>query len=258
MINVYEHFSEIAEKYRGLRTTDLEPIFYIRDKLKELPRIEAADIGCGAGRYDLKLFEFLGEKLFLYCIDSNKKMLQQLYKSLVQRQIDTFKIRQNFAKDLPFQDQSLDCVFTFNAIHHFSIFEFFNESSRVVKEGGYLFIYTRSRSQNSRNIWGQYFPLFNQKETRLYEIGELESIVEEIPELEIQNIEFFKYQRVCCLEDLVHQAQNHHYSTFYLYVNGEFEKCLEKFEQNLIQNFEDFDNISWTDENVLYVIRKQT
>lgn len=257
MKSIHRHFSKIAQNYRKLRTTDLEPILYIREELQELQKLEAADIGCGCGRYVLKLFQYLGNKLHLYCIDSNRKMLEQLKEYLTQHKIKNFQIKQILADNLSIKEECLDCVFAFNTIHHFRILEFLNGTSRVLKDGGYLFIYTRSTSQNSRSIWGRYFPLFNQKETRLYEIDELKSVMEKIPELEIQNIEFFKYQRTSPLERLIKQVSNHHYSTFCLYTESEFKKSLNKFKQNLQRHFRDLNNISWFDGNVLLVIRKR-
>jgi len=256
MQGIHSHFSAIAQNYRNLRTTDLEPIFYIRDELQQLRKIEAADVGCGGGRYILKLFQNLGDKLYLYCIDNNNEMLEELKEYLTLHNIENFQPKNALAKNLPIQSKSIDCVFTFNAVHHFRILEFLNEVSRVLKDGGYLFIYTRLKSQNSRTIWGKYFPLFIQKETRLYEIDELESIIEEMPGLEIQNIEYFTYRRNSKLDWLVEQARNNHYSTFYLYHDGEFDRSLDTFKQNLQKNFRDSDNISWIDRNVLLVIRK--
>ena len=48
------------------------------DQLGSTPKIVAADVGCGAGRYDQLLFRFLGEKLFLLCADVNAEMLGEL------------------------------------------------------------------------------------------------------------------------------------------------------------------------------------
>jgi hypothetical protein len=39
-----------------LRTTDLLSLSVIKKKLENLTEIEAADIGCGIGRYDVELF----------------------------------------------------------------------------------------------------------------------------------------------------------------------------------------------------------
>ena len=257
MKNIHHHFSKIAHKYRDLRTTDLEPILFIKNKLQKYSKIVGADVGCGAGRYDLKLFRYLGKKLFLYCIDANKEMLKHLTIFLAKHKIKNFKTIQTLAKKISLEDNSLDCIFIFNAIHHFKIPQFSKESSRLLKDSGYLFIYTRLRSQNRRNIWGKYFPLFNKKETRLYELNELRSLLREIPGLKIKSVEYFKYARLSSLDWLINQAQNHHYSTFYLYSKKEFEQSLERFKRNIQQKFKGLDKISWFDENILLIVRKQ-
>jgi hypothetical protein len=53
---------------------------------------------------------------------------------------------------------SLDAMVTFNAIHHFILSDFLGETSRVLQDNGHLFICTRLRSQNERDIWGRFFP----------------------------------------------------------------------------------------------------
>ncbi len=78
MRNINKHFTKIAPRYRELRNTDLEPIHYIKRTLKHLTDIEAADVGCGAGRYDIALFQSLKGRLYLHCIDSNQDMLNKL------------------------------------------------------------------------------------------------------------------------------------------------------------------------------------
>jgi ubiquinone/menaquinone biosynthesis C-methylase UbiE len=257
MKNIHSHFSRIAHRYRDLRTSDLEPILFIKKKLQKHSKIVAADVGCGAGRYSLKLFQYLGKKLFLYCIDVNEEMLKHLKEVLVKHKIRNFKTIKAIARKLPLKDDPLDCIFTFNAIHHFKISQFLQESSRILKDGGYLFIYTRLRNQNHRNIWGKYFPLFNKKETRLYELNELKSLLRKTTGLKIESIEYFKYARFSSLDRLIEQAQNHHYSTFYLYTKKEFEQSSEKFKQNIQGKFRDLSKINWFDENILLVVRKQ-
>lgn len=257
MKSIHLHFSRIAHKYRDLRTTDLEPILFIKKKLQRHSKIVAADVGCGAGRYDLKLFQYLGKKLFLYCVDANKEMLKHLTDFLVKHRIKNFKTTKSFARKIPLKDNSLDGIFTFNAIHHFKISQFLKESSRILKDSGYLFIYTRLRSQNRRNIWGRYFPLFNEKEKRLYELNELKNLLRKTPGLKIESIEYFKYTRFASLDWLINQAQNYHYSTFYLYTKKEFEQSLEKFKQNIQREYKNLNKINWFDENILLVVRKQ-
>jgi ubiquinone/menaquinone biosynthesis C-methylase UbiE len=257
MENVHTHFSKIAYKYKVLRTTDPEPIAHIEEKLRALPNIVAADIGCGDGRYALELFQYFSSRLTLYCIDCNERMLEQLTAYLRHKGIRNFQVKQARASNLPIKDKTLDCVVTCNAIHHFRLVPFLKEVYRVLKDNGYLFIYTRTRSQNSRNIWGRYFPYFCEKETRLYELDELETILNNMPNLELESVKVFEYRRESTLDRLIEQAQNHHYSTFALYTKEESEEALLAFGRNLQERFENMEQIRWLDENVLLVVHKK-
>ena len=171
---MHDHFSAIASKYRNVRTLDTKPILHIKNKLKEKPKISMADIGCGDGRYSLELLKCLGDKCYLHCIDSNEKMLTYLENYLIEQNVTNFCIRPGNADKLPLENDSMDCIVIFNAIHHFGIQRFLAEALGCLKNDGHLFIYTRLKNQNSRNIWGQYFPLFVEMEDRLYELDELE------------------------------------------------------------------------------------
>lgn len=256
MKTMIKHFLKIADKYRDLRTTDSAPIEYIYEQLKERTTIKAADVGCGTGRYDLKLFEHVGGKLYLYCVDGSHRMLEQLRLYLRESMTQNFRAVKANAKNLPLQNASLDCLLTFNAIHHFKVPQFLKEAARVLKDDGYLFIYTRTRTQNSRNIWGRYFPQFSRKEFRLFELEEFEAFFQRVPTLKIQAVEFFKYERVCDFAQLVARAENNHYSTFCLYTQQEFDEALKQFKRNLREQFDDLNQIRWFDENVLLVARR--
>jgi len=256
MKRIHPHFSAIAHRYEDLRTTDVEPILFIKEKLQNLNKIEAADVGCGVGRYDIKLFHHLGEKLYLTCIDYNRRMLNELTKNLKKHKIRNFKTINASAMALPLPNNSLDAIVTFNAIHHFKCLDFLKETSRVLRQNGNLFIYTRLPSQNKRNIWGRFFPEFHKKEKRLYKLSELKEMVREIPTLKMKFTQYFKYKRMATLEWLVTQARHHHYSTFYLYNEIEFEEALQKFQENTNHHFKNLDNIIWDDENIMFNMRK--
>jgi ubiquinone/menaquinone biosynthesis C-methylase UbiE len=257
MKRIHHHFSRIAHKYEDLRTTDLEPILFIKNKLKNLTKIEAADVGCGGGRYDIELHHHLRKRFDLICIDYNKSMLNELIKNLKEHEVKNFKTINASAMALPLADDSLDAVLTFNAVHHFEFLNFLNETSRVLRNHGYLFIYTRLRTQNKRNIWGRFFPQFYEKEKRLYELRELEEMLKKIPILRLESIEYFKYKRMAKLEWLIKQARHHHYSTFYLYEKREFDEALGKFQDNITQHFRNLNSIIWNDENTMFVISKK-
>ncbi len=91
--SMYDHFSQVAPNYRKVRNTDEEPIAFIRETLNGLPQIQGADIACGAGRYDLLLFEYI-KNLYLTCIDINECMLKQVSDYLRTNGISNFKTYQ--------------------------------------------------------------------------------------------------------------------------------------------------------------------
>ena len=167
-----------------------------------------------------------------------------------------FEAVKSIAENLPLATEHLDCVLTFNAIHHIQALGFLSEASRVLKRNGYLFIYTRLRSQNRRNIWGRHFPLFSEKETRLYESRDLEQMVEATAKLRIEDVRFFRYERASTLNRLLELVSHRHYSTFSQYTDSELRACVVQFEKNVRRTFDNPDNVRWTDENAMLTIRK--
>jgi ubiquinone/menaquinone biosynthesis C-methylase UbiE len=254
---MHDHFLHIAPQYCNLRTTDLGPMLFITNKLQDLPSIHAADIGCGAGRYSVKFVQHLGEKCHLFCLDNNKEMLRHLKNHFVKNRITNFTPIRSDSHKIPLQTDSLDCVMSFNAIHHFALSDFLKESSRVLKNNGKLFVYTRLRDQNAKTIWGMHFPSFNKKEDRLYELDELKAAFEKDSNLNINSVKFFEHNRVYPLEKLVEQVKNHHYSTFKFYRKQEFKESLHKFVQNILNHYDDLDKISWKDQNTLLVVENK-
>jgi len=251
-----DHFSQIASFYSQYRTFDHEAINYITKKLAPMSNIAAADIGCGDGRYSLKLIEKLRNRLSLTCVDNNYEMLQQISK--ISSNFQNLQTKQAFAEKLPFDDNSLDCIFSFNAIHHFKINEFAKECNRILKNNGLLFIYTRLKDQNESNIWSKFFPDFSKKENRLFDIQSLTKSISNQTSLNLKSSEFFEHKRSSNLQTLVKRAEMKHYSTFSLYSILEFEKSLGKFKQNIYQNFNNPENIQWVDENTMFVFQKNT
>lgn len=251
---IENHFAEIAPRYRKLRTTDMEPILFIKKELSDIDRLHGADIGCGAGRYTLRLVKQLGKKChLLYCVDKSEHMLGQLKNFFVEHSINHFKILHSDAHKVPLETDSLDFVVSFNAVHHFDMPNFLKETSRILKNKSRLFVYTRLKSQNARTVWGTHFPNFSEKETRLYELDELEHMIENTPNLSLKSIRFFEYERTATLARLEEQARGNHYSTFRLFTKKEFDSSLETFKKNIVKNY-DVNNVTWKDQNILLVI----
>ena len=249
-----DHFSQIASIYSQVRTINYELINYITKKLAFKQTIVAADIGCGDGRYSIKLIEKLRNRLSLTCVDVNYEMLQQISK--ISSNFQNLQTKQAIAEELPFADNSLDCIFSFNAIHHFKINEFAKECNRVLKNNGVLFIYTRLKEQNESNIWCKFFPDFSKKENRLFDIQSLTKHISNQTSLNLTSTEFFEHKRSSDIQTLVSKAEKKHYSTFSLYTVSEFEKSLGKFKQNIYQNFSNPENIQWVDENTMFLFQK--
>ena len=195
-----------------------------------------ADIGCGDGRYSLEFLRNFDNSFYIHCVDYNENMLKSLEDNLSEQNITNFCTRQGDANRLPLENDSMDCIVTFNAIHHFDVPKFLSESLRSLKNDGHLFIYTRLRNQNTRSIWGEHFPMFVEMENRLYELNELESHIKNA-DMKIYSTRVFGYSRTSSLDRLVNQAQNNHYSTFALYDKVTFEESLKTFKQNIKDNW---------------------
>lgn len=252
---MYHHFSEVAVSYNYIRTTDLEPVLYIRNKLGDRESIRAVDIGCGGGRYSLLLYRYL-PGLHLTCNDVNEAMVSETARYLKSHGVENFTTVQADIADLKLPSGSVDCVLTFNAIHHFDPVVFLNKAADVLCKSGYVFIYTRLKDQNARNIWGRFFPDFKNKEDRLYDLtapGRWESRAHTVT---LTSIESFRFRRTATLQQLVQQAECRHYSTFSRYPADEFEHALDQFKKNIKRNFADAGRIEWFDENVMIVFRK--
>ena len=182
-------------------------------------------------------------------------MLEHVSDYLTNHSFTQFETFQAGAEDFPLENNSMDCVLTFNAVHHFDFVKFIEKAAQVINPDGKIFIYTRSRSQNAGNIWGQYFPSFAEKETRLYELSEMDGWIQSVGSITIETVKSFKFKRNSTLERLVEKAQGKHYSTFSLYEEQELDEALNAFQDNIKNAFEKTDQIEWFDENVLLVLK---
>ena len=252
--SMHKHFSEIAFSYRDVRMTDLEPIQFIKKRLKDLRSIRAADIGCGAGRYDLLLFRHLNN-LHLVCVDSNEAMLKKASAYLKDSGICNFVPVKADANNLPLKDNFVDCIFTFNAIHHFDFPRFLENAARIIRRDGLIFMYTRFQSQNERSLWGRYFPNFLEKEGRLYESSDITGAIDSTNCFTIECVESFQFSRKATLDEVLEKARKKHYSTFSLYDGCEFEESLNEFEERITSHFPNPECIEWYDGNIMLVLR---
>jgi len=74
--------------------------------------------------------------------------------------------------------------------------------------------------------------------------------------MNIKSTRVFGHARTSTLGRLVYQAKNNHYSTFALYDGETFDESLDIFQKNIQKNFNDLEQITWYDENILLEIKK--
>ena len=253
------HFGAIAHKYKDIRTTDREPIVYIKERLLEMFHcrpIPVLDVGCGDGRYDKLLLEGSNETIRLTCLDSSGEMLSALNSYLKRHGIMNFETVRSSVEEIPLEDSQFEAIISFNAFHHFSPFKFFSEARRLLKPGGMLFIYSRTPTQNRNTIWGRFFPEFVEKEVRLKTPAFVEEISADVDFMDLVLVKFFIYKRKASVADLIWRATNRHYSTFAFYEKNKLRSAIRKFKANLLANYENTDEIEWIDSNVLYQVQR--
>ena len=253
-----KHFERVAHVYSDVRNTDSKIIKAIVSHFPpdNVP-IDIIDIGCGTGRYSELIAKHLNSKNSrFFCCDYSGAMLLKCRERMDQKfsspNIHYCRIDANL---MPFPDSCFDALVTFNSIHHFDLDGFVANAARVLRPGGLLSIYTRTPEQNKRTIWGQHFPQFTERETRLYQTERLKQAIEEISELQLKSINTFKHERVESPESLLNRARNFHYSTFALYPEDEFNQAIDVFSQRL-NNISINGKVKHTAENTLLLVHK--
>lgn len=254
-----DHFDRIAPGYRKLRKTDREPVEYLANLIADGDDdTRLMDLGCGTGRYTEALLDCLSNPLNLYCVDISEEMLRLCRDKLCNhRSVKSCFLLRAKADSIPFDKGLLDFMVTFNAIHHFEIAKFFNEAARVLRSGGFLGVYTRSRAQNEKTIWGRYFPGFVEREDRLLSIEEFERIISRRRDLRLEEIKTYNFKRIISNDRLMQLVSRHHYSTFKFYTPEELKKTTAIFRKRLENRFADLENIPHDSGYTLLLVRRK-
>ncbi|MHA2027961.1 MAG: class I SAM-dependent methyltransferase [Candidatus Kariarchaeaceae archaeon] len=256
-ISVEEHFSIIANTYQELRTTDTKPIDYIIENLPSLENLQIIDLGCGTGRYDLLLLNELDDSGILTGVDANEEMLAKFVENLETQGYSNIRsICASITEIGNIETKQYDVVLSFNSLHHFNLGKFLKLIHQLLKPKGSAFLYTRTRTQNQRSIWGKYFPKFDYYESRLKSLTEMEKAIYDTEGIELKEMKIFNYHRYDKLEKLVKQVSNRHYSTFSIYNQEELVNAIRDFEKNIENEFNNIDEVDWIDRNVMLRIVK--
>jgi len=252
------HFDRVASRYNDVRDTDPGVVEPIIDHLPMHDRVlDVIDVGCGTGRYTSLIAQRFDGPLRLLCCDYSAPMLEECRK----RMRDRYRSKlighcRVSAEDLPFMDESLDGIVTFNAVHHFNLDRFVLAASHALRSRGLLSVYTRTPEQNERTIWGQHFPGFTETETRLYSRERLERAIDSTEGFHVEGIHEFRNERAESIESLVERTRSCHYSTFALYPCDAFDRAVETFVRTLSE-ISKGGVVEHTAENTLVLARRE-
>jgi len=144
-----------------------------------------------------------------------------------------------FAETLPFQNAVFDTVLSFNALHHFDLDTVLAAAARVLRCDGLLTVYTRTREQNRRTVWGELFPHFADRETRLFTHADLQGALARRTEFESVTLKLVPWTLRMTASRLVEQATGRYYSTFNFFTSEDFGAALATFEARLAANYSD-------------------
>ncbi|UCC48960.1 MAG: class I SAM-dependent methyltransferase [Gemmatimonadota bacterium] len=251
-----DHFSAVARRYRTLRDLDLATVRHVTGLLAEragpgsVPLV--LDIGSGTGRYIEAVIETTAADRGLawqaVACDASRFMVSSGH--VTDPSLNRVVA---LAEALPFQDESFDAVLSFNAVHHFQLEAFLGAAARALRHGGLLLVYTRTPEQNTRTVWGRFFPDFAERETRLYTEQRLRATLACYPQFRFARLEERPWRMRKTLGRLIQQARGRCYSTFSFYTPTEFELALQTFRRRVAAAYPDPSNISVRNDHLLLV-----
>ena len=234
------YFDEIASQYDRIRGKEIFDSLLSTVKLLYNGNNDwILDVGTGTGLFSSQLSHY-GYRII--GIDKNSQMLfRAISKGSSNGYI--FKGVLGSAEKLPFPSQSFYLVISTNAIHHFKLYQHFQEVTRILKPGGHYIIFSRFHNQNVRSIWGQYFPHFAEKETRLYNSADFEQLTRDFPEMKLISSEELKFEIPFSAQQLIEEEKQKKYSNFVFYSEKEFKNALQKFEANIVKHKNTIQNV---------------
>ncbi len=258
------HFARVAPRYRRMRELDVTAVREIARIIGRLPKSDPRtvilDVGSGTGRYlESVLAESALEMTHRCCAvryDALREMLGGTCASsgLPYRSVKSVV---GLAESLPFAADAVDAVLVFNAIHHFDATPFMTEVGRVLRPDGKVIVYTRTPEQNRCTIWGKFFPLFADKEDRLFTAAALTAAVDQTGAFGSVELRVIPWRAEANLSRLIKQARYGAYSTFEFYSRREFEDAVATFERRVREQFEDPSRIVVQNDHLLAVATRR-
>ena len=202
-------------------------------------QLRTLDVGAGTGRYTEAVVAKVAADYGIGCTavayDANQTMLARLVAAARGTEVQVVRVV-GLAETMPFRDATFDAALSFNAVHHFDLNAFLTAAARVLRPEGLLIVYTRTPEQNRRTIWGELFPHFADRETRLFAHEDLRRALASCAEFHSVTLELAPWTLRTTAARLVEQATGRYYSTFSLYTPEEFRAALATFEDGFRAN----------------------
>ncbi len=251
-----KHFDRIAKKYDYYRTIDKEPIDFLTETVRGTEQ-SICDLGSGSGRYLISLIKACQSSAVLvkeaYGIDINPNMLETAEKKM-EGLMPSINWVIASADNTGLPAQSISLVTAFNSIHYLPILGTLDEVGRILIADGYFAIYCRVLDQESKHIWGRWFPGYldySQVKTREF-MTNFDSYNQSFQLIHVQD---FTFERKTTLAWICEQTENKYYSTLDRYTLKEFNKAYSEFLDNIRANHTDLDDITYYSSYSLFLYR---
>ena len=147
------NYAEIAERYDAERLRFHIPpddvLATLADRLGR--RVVAVDLGCGTGNYLKAQLETGPGDIEWHGIDPSPEMLD-----VAREKVTGVRLIEGTAEALPFENGSVDYLYTSFTFHHFEKAKALDEAQRVLADGGMLRIVNIS-PERTPDWWPSYF-----------------------------------------------------------------------------------------------------
>lgn len=138
----------VKNDFKKVWTTPSIESFYLVNRWKELGFSEFLDLGCGMGRHSI-LFGL--NNFIVHCFDISEEALNKT-KEWAEREKLSFEYKQGDMLELPYDNNSIDCILCRNVISHTDtegIKKVISELNRVLKKDGECYL-----TLCSKDTWG--------------------------------------------------------------------------------------------------------
>jgi SAM-dependent methyltransferase len=230
-------YSQMADNYDRLRTLSDEALTEWVEHIVDLSGVDQdgrlLDVGCGTGRFTIPLAERTDAAI--YGLDPASEMLAN---ALNKGGADRVHWVRGEGEGLPFNDDSLDCVFVSFTVQHLTdMKQAVDEAFRVLHSNGRLLIMTTSHEQFRRSPF-HYFPELLQIDLdRFPSLPQLEQLLTDGGFSSVSSHSKTRSQRFHPVESYLKYVEEKPISTFALLPEEDFEKGLTKYERILREAF---------------------